>query len=156
MKKDFQFSYELLSDWKDLSIEDQILVDKAYEALETAYAPYSKFKVGASVRLDNDAIITGSNQENAAYPSGLCAERVALFHIGSNYPKQSIKTICVVAKGDLLPLDKLLSPCGGCRQVMLESENRQQNKIKVIIVNQDNRTMVIPSVIDLLPFGFGS
>ena len=156
MKKDFQFSYELLSDWKDLSIEDQILVDKAYDALETAYAPYSKFKVGASVRLDNDAIITGSNQENAAYPSGLCAERVALFHIGSNYPKQSIKTICVVAKGDLLPLDKLLSPCGGCRQVMLESENRQQNKIKVIIVNQDNRTMVIPSVIDLLPFGFGS
>ncbi|MDA7761596.1 cytidine deaminase [Crocinitomicaceae bacterium] len=156
MKKDFQFSYELLSDWKDLSIEDQILVDKAYDALETAYAPYSEFKVGASVRLDNDAIITGSNQENAAYPSGLCAERVALFHIGSNYPKQSIKTICVVAKGDLLPLDKLLSPCGGCRQVMLESENRQQNKIKVIIVNQDNRTMVIPSVIDLLPFGFGS
>ncbi|MBT5931808.1 MAG: cytidine deaminase [Flavobacteriales bacterium] len=156
MKKHFQFSYELLSDWKDLSIEDQILVDKAYDALETAYAPYSEFKVGASVRLDNDAIITGSNQENAAYPSGLCAERVALFHIGSNYPKQSIKTICVVAKGDLLPLDKLLSPCGGCRQVMLESENRQQNKIKVIIVNQDNRTMVIPSVIDLLPFGFGS
>ena len=156
MKKDFQFSYELLSDWKDLSIEDQILVDKAYDALETAYAPYSEFKVGASVRLDNDAIITGSNQENASYPSGLCAERVALFHIGSNYPKQSIKTICVVAKGDLLPLDKLLSPCGGCRQVMLESENRQQNKIKVIIVNQDNRTMVIPSVIDLLPFGFGS
>ena len=156
MKKDFQFSYELLSDWKDLSIEDQILVDKAYDALETAYAPYSEFKVGASVRLDNDAIITGSNQENAAYPSGLCAERVALFHIGSNYPKQSIKTICIVAKGDLLPLNKLLSPCGGCRQVMLESENRQQNKIKVIIVNQDNRTMVIPSVIDLLPFGFGS
>ncbi|MDO7612680.1 MAG: cytidine deaminase [Crocinitomicaceae bacterium] len=156
MKKDFQFSYELLSDWKDLSIEDQVLVDKAYDALETAYAPYSEFKVGASVRLDNDAIIIGSNQENAAYPSGLCAERVALFHIGSNYPKQSIKTICVVAKGDLLPLDKLLSPCGGCRQVMLESENRQQNKIKVIIVNQDNRTMVIPSVIDLLPFGFGS
>ena len=156
MKKDFQFSYELLSDWKDLSIEDQVLVDKAYDALETAYAPYSEFKVGASVRLDNDVIIIGSNQENAAYPSGLCAERVALFHIGSNYPKQSIKTICIVAKGDLLPLNKLLSPCGGCRQVMLESENRQQNKIKVIIVNQDNRTMVIPSVIDLLPFGFGS
>ena len=66
MKKDFQFSYELLADWKDLSIEDQVLVDKAYDALETAYAPYSEFRVGASVRLDNDAIITGSNQENAA------------------------------------------------------------------------------------------
>ena len=156
MKKDFQFSYELLADWKDLSIEDQILVDKAYDALETAYAPYSEFRVGASVRLDNEAIITGSNQENAAYPSGLCAERVALFHIGSTYPKQSIKTICIVAKGDLIPLNKLLSPCGGCRQVMLESENRQKSKIRVIIVNQDKRTMVIPSVIDLLPFCFGT
>lgn len=156
MKKDFHFSYDLFSDWRELPVEDQVLVDKAFEALETAYAPYSEFKVGASVRLDNDAIILGSNQENAAYPSGLCAERVALFHIGSNFPKQSIRTICIVAQGDLIPVDKLLSPCGGCRQVMLESENRQKNKIRIIIVNQDNKTMVVPSVLDLLPFGFGS
>ena len=156
MKKDFHFSYDLFPDWRELPIEDQVLVDKALEALESAYAPYSEFRVGASVRLDNDSIVLGSNQENAAYPSGLCAERVALFYIGSNFPKQSIKTICIVAKGDLIPKHKLLSPCGGCRQVMLESENRQKNKIRIIIVNQDNRTMVIPSVIDLLPFGFGS
>jgi len=156
MNKDFHFSYELLSSWKDLSVEDQELVDKAHEAIESAYAPYSNFKVGASVRLDNDTIITGSNQENAAYPSGLCAERVALFYIGSNFPKQSIQTICIVAKGDLIPDDKLLSPCGACRQVMLESENRQNNKIRVIIVNRDHRTMIVSSVIDLLPFGFGS
>lgn len=156
MKKDFHFSYDLFPDWRELPIEDQALVDKALEALESAYAPYSEFRVGASVRLDNDSIVLGSNQENAAYPSGLCAERVALFYIGSNFPKQSIKTICIVAKGDLIPKHKLLSPCGGCRQVMLESENRQKNKIRIIIVNQDNRTMVIPSVIDLLPFGFGS
>ena len=156
MKKDFHFSYELLSHWKELPIEDQVLVDRAFEAVETAYAPYSDFKVGASVRLDSDAIVTGSNQENAAYPSGLCAERVALFHIGASFPKQTIKTICIVAKGTLTPDYKLLSPCGGCRQVMLESENRQKSKIRVIIVNQDNRTMIVPSVIDLLPFGFGS
>ena len=155
MKKDFHFSYETYSHWKELPVEDQILVEKAYEAVELAYAPYSKFQVGASVRLDNDAIVTGNNQENAAYPSGLCAERVALFYIGANYPKQSIKTICIVAKGDLLSLSNLLSPCGACRQVMLESENRQDTKIKIIMVNQDHRTMVIPSVLDLLPFGFG-
>ena len=156
MKKDFQFSYEILPSWKGLSVEDQGLVDKAYEVLESAYAPYSNFKVGAAVRLGDDSIITGSNQENAAYPSGLCAERVALFYIGSNFPKQSIQTICIVAKGDLIPVDKLLSPCGACRQVMLETENRQKNKIRVIIVNRDHRTMIVSSVIDLLPFGFGS
>jgi len=156
MKKDFQFSYELLPNWKDLPVEDHLLVDRAYSAVESAYAPYSNFKVGAAVRLGNDSIITGSNQENAAYPSGLCAERVALFYIGANYPNQSIQTICIVAKGDLIPADKLLSPCGACRQVMLESENRQKNKIRVIIVNRDQRTMIVTSVIDLLPFGFGS
>ena len=156
MNKDFQFSYELIPNWKDLSIEDKALVDKAHEALEAAYAPYSNFKVGAAVRLGDDSIITGSNQENAAYPSGLCAERVALFYIGANFPKHSIDTICIVAKGDLIPEDKLLSPCGACRQVMLETENRQKNKIRVIIVNRDHRTMIVSSVIDLLPFGFGS
>ena len=156
MKKDFHFSYDLLPHWKELPVEDQVLVDKAFEAVETAYAPYSEFRVGASGRLDSGAIIMGSNQENAAYPSGLCAERVALFHIGSAFPKEMIKTICIVAKGNLIPHHKLLSPCGGCRQVMLESENRQKKKIRIIIVNQDNRTMIVPSVIDLLPFGFGS
>ena len=124
--------------------------------MQAAYAPYSKFKVGASVRLDNDAIVTGSNQENSAYPSGLCAERVVLFHVGANYPKQAVQTLCIVAEGDLIPSEKLLSPCGACRQVMLETENRQNNKIRVIIVNQDNRALIINSVIDLLPFGFSA
>ena len=156
MKKEHSFSYEIHSDWKELAVDDQILVERAYEAMENAYAPYSLFKVGASARLDNDAIVTGSNQENSAYPSGLCAERVALFHIGANFPKQSVQTLCVVAKGDLIPPEKLLSPCGACRQVMLETENRQANKIKVIIINQDRRALVLSSVIDLLPFGFSA
>ena len=124
--------------------------------MQAAYAPYSKFKVGASVRLDNDAIVTGSNQENSAYPSGLCAERVVLFNVGANYPKQAVQTLCIVAEGDLIPSEKLLSPCGACRQVMLETENRQNNKIRVIIVNQDNRALILNSVIDLLPFGFSA
>jgi len=156
MKQEHSFSYELHENWKELPVQDQILVDRALEAMQAAYAPYSKFKVGASVRLDNDAIVTGSNQENSAYPSGLCAERVVLFHVGANYPKQAVQTLCIVAEGDLIPSEKLLSPCGACRQVMLETENRQNNKIRVIIVNQDNRALILDSVIDLLPFGFSA
>ena len=156
MKYDHSFSYEFLANWKELPVADQILVDRAYEAMESAYAPYSNFRVGTAVRLDNDAIITGSNQENSAYPSGHCAERVALFHVGANYPKQTVQTMCIVAKGDLIPVKKMLSPCGACRQVMLETENRQNNKIRIIIVNQDSRTLIINSVIDLLPFGFSA
>ena len=156
MKQEHSFSYELHENWKELPVQDQILVDRALEAMQAAYAPYSKFKVGASVRLDNDAIVTGSNQENSAYPSGLCAERVVLFHVGANYPKQAVQTLCILAEGDLIPSEKLLSPCGACRQVMLETENRQNNKIRVIIVNQDNRALILNSVIDLLPFGFSA
>ena len=156
MKQEHTFSYELHENWKELPVQDQILVDRALEAMQAAYAPYSKFKVGASVRLDNDAIVTGSNQENSAYPSGLCAERVVLFHVGANYPKQAVQTLCIVAEGDLIPSQKLLSPCGACRQVMLETENRQNNNIRVIIVNQDNRALILNSVIDLLPFGFSA
>ena len=156
MKLEHSFSYELHENWKELAVQDQILIDRAFEAMQSAYAPYSNFKVGASVRLDNDAIVTGSNQENSAYPSGLCAERVVLFHIGANYPKQLVQTICIVAEGDLIPSKKLLSPCGACRQVMLETENRQKNKMRIIIVNQDNRTLILKSVIDLLPFGFSA
>jgi cytidine deaminase len=152
----FKEVIEMIENGKELPIEDQVLVERAFEAMQAAYAPYSKFKVGASVRLDNDAIVTGSNQENSAYPSGLCAERVVLFHVGANYPKQSVQTLCIVAEGDLIPKEKLLSPCGACRQVMLETENRQNNKIRIIIVNQDNRALILYSVIDLLPFGFSA
>lgn len=156
MKQEHSFSYEILSNWKELPVADQVLVERAFEAMESAYAPYSNFKVGTAVKLDNDAIVTGSNQENSAYPSGLCAERVALFHAGANYPKQAVQTMCIVAKGDLIPIKKMLSPCGACRQVMLETENRQNNKVRIIIVNQDSRTLVLKSVIDLLPFGFSA
>jgi len=156
VKQEHSFFYELHQNWKELPVQDQILVDRAFWAMQAAYAAYSKFKVGASVRLDNDAIVTGSNQENSAYPSGLCAERVVLFHVGANYPKQAVQTLCIVAEGDLIPSEKLLSPCGACRQVMLETENRQNNKIRVIIVNQDNRALILNSVVDLLPFGFGA
>ena len=155
MKERFEFNYDLLSNWKELPIEEHVLVEQAYAAMENAYAPYSEFKVGACALMDNGSFVLGNNQENAAFPSGICAERVALFYAGANFPNKKVITLCIVAKGDLMPASQLLSPCGGCRQVMLESENRQKQPIRVLLVNQDGRTMILDSVIQLLPFGFG-
>ena len=155
MKESFTFNYQLFSNWTDLPEQEQRLVDKAYEAMENAYAPYSEFKVGACALMDDGSFILGNNQENAAFPSGICAERVALFYAGANFPNKKVLTLCIVAKGELMPASQLLSPCGGCRQVMFESENRQKQPMRVILVNQDGRTMVLDSVIQLLPFGFG-
>ena len=148
-------AYQLLDNLNELPETDRLLVDKAYTAMRSAYAPYSQFKVGASVLLENGEVVCGSNQENMAYPSGLCAERVALFYCGANYPNERILTLCIVAEGALLPKDHLLSPCGSCRQVMIESENRQNGSYRVILVGQDGRVMIFESASDLLPFAFG-
>ena len=155
MKERFEFNYDLLSNWKELPIEEHVLVEQAYAAMENAYAPYSEFKVGACALMDDGSFVLGNNQENAAFPSGICAERVALFYAGANFPNKKVITLCIVARGDLMPASQLLSPCGSCRQVMLESENRQKQPIRVLLVNQDGRTMILDSVIQLLPFGFG-
>lgn len=156
MQKEYSFKFQLYPNWESLQTVDISVVNKAFEAMEKAYAPYSKFKVGAALLLEDGQIIQGNNQENIAYPSGLCAERVALFHAGAQFPGIAVDLICIVAKGDLMPISQLLSPCGACRQVMLESENRQNKPIRIILVNQDNRTMCIDSVQNLLPFGFGT
>lgn len=151
----YQFQYRMHAHWNELSPQDVMLIKDAFKAMDKAYAPYSRFKVGASVLLETGEVICGSNQENIAFPSGLCAERVALNFVGANYPGITINTLAVVAQGELMPEEQWLSPCGGCRQVMLESENRQTTPIRVILVNQDQRTMIIETVKDLLPFGFG-
>jgi len=156
VQKEYSFKFQLYPNWESLQTVDKSVVNKAFEAMEKAYAPYSKFKVGAALLLEDGQIIQGNNQENIAYPSGLCAERVALFHAGAQFPGIAVDLICIVAKGDLMPISQLLSPCGACRQVMLESENRQNKPIRIILVNQDNRTMCIDSVQNLLPFGFGT
>ena len=154
-KKIVQIAYELFDSWEELNHDDIELVNRAYEISEEAYAPYSKFYVGAALKLNNGNILTGSNQENIAYPSGLCAERVALFYAGSNFPAEQIETLCVVAKGELLDVEKLLSPCGSCRQVMIETEMRQQKNMRVILVSQNKKTIIFDSASDLLPFAFG-
>jgi cytidine deaminase len=156
MEKNLTISYKEFDNWKELSSEDIELVEKAFDVSKDAYAPYSKFYVGASLRMEDKSIILGSNQENIAYPSGLCAERVALFYAGAIYPNLKVKKICVVAKGDLIPKENWVSPCGSCRQVMAESQNRQKEPIEIILVSQNNRVLVFHSVTDLLPFVFNS
>ena len=156
MMKEFSFQYTTLNSYTELGPEDLNLVERAFNACGKAYAPYSKFHVGASVLLENGEIVEGNNQENIAYPSGLCAERVTLFWVGANFPNTKVLTLAIVAKGDLLPVDQILSPCGGCRQVMLETELRQVVPYRIIIVSQNNRTMIFNSAKDLLPFSFGS
>lgn len=155
MKQTHNFEYQLFDSWEELDDSDRLLVNKAYSICQKAYAPYSKFKVGASTLLGNGEIVLGNNQENIAYPSGLCAERVALFYAGANFPDESVDTLCIVAKGELVPHDTILSPCGGCRQVMAETQVRQNKPYRVILVSQNDVTIVFNSATDLLPLAFG-
>lgn len=155
MEKELSFKYTQLGHWKELSETDHALVEAAYNVMDGAYAPYSKFRVGASLLLEDGTVITGSNQENIAYPSGLCAERVALFFAGANHPDKTVDTLCIVAQGDLVDTEALLSPCGGCRQVMVETEKRQNKSFRVILVSQNNVTIVANSAASFLPLAFG-
>lgn len=130
------------------------LVAAATEALERAYAPYSKFKVGAAVLLVNGEVVTGNNQENAAYPSGLCAERVALFYANSLYPNEKVLAIAIAAKGNHVKVEKPIPPCGGCRQVIAESEYRFASPIKLLMKGETDPILVSNSIEDLLPLVF--
>jgi len=139
---------------EDLDAESKYLVHKAKEASEHAYAPYSKFMVGAAALLADGKVVTGCNQENAAYPSGMCAERVALFTVGSQHADQKIVKIAVTAKRESAKELVPATCCGSCRQVMLEFEMRQQNSIKVVMLNKEHHWVVAPSAESLLPFSF--
>jgi cytidine deaminase len=154
MNQEFTLQYNIVSSEMQLNAADQQLVTAAKAARSRAYAPYSRFQVGASVRLENGQIVEGNNQENIAYPSGLCAERVALFYAGANYPNLAIESICIVVQGDLIAAENYVSPCGSCRQVMLESEARQTSSIRVLLVQNDGRIFILNACKDLLPFGF--
>ncbi|MBN1820161.1 MAG: cytidine deaminase [Prolixibacteraceae bacterium] len=136
---------ELTGNFKDLLI-------KSREIAKNAYAPYSGFFVGAAVLLEDGTIVTGNNQENAAYPSGLCAERVALFYANANYPDIPVTAIAVSAIGKNGQIPDLVSPCGSCRQVLLETESRFEKP--VIVILDGNPIQLLEGVENLLPFGF--
>ncbi len=139
----------------ELSAKDSELVEAAKAATANSYSPYSKFKVGAALRLADGSIITGSNQENASYPLGLCAERTAIFHAQHSHPELPITDIAIAAfaNGHFYP--EPISPCGACRQVMLEVENRYQQPMRVLLYGTSG-THIVETVKELLPFQFVS
>ncbi len=142
--------------FEELSSEDRILVGKAQDACKTAYAPYSHFCVGAAIALNNGEIICGSNQENAAYPSGTCAERCAMFYANAQHPQATPITIAIAAcntAGDFSSFP--ITPCGACRQVLLESEIRYKQPLRIILYGVKS-IYILKSVRSLLPFQFDS
>ncbi len=138
----------------ELPEEEQKLLQQAVQSVSQSYAPYSEFHVGAAVLLDNGEVICGSNQENAAYPSGLCAERVALFYANSKYPGSKVKMLAIAARADHFHIDNPISPCGTCRQVIAETENRQQSKIKIIMQGETGPVNMTEGIGTLLPLTF--
>jgi cytidine deaminase len=146
--------FTIVNNLDDLDLESKYLIHKAKDATNHAYAPYSKFLVGAAVLLEDGTIITGTNQENAAYPSGMCAERVALYSAISQYPEMKISKLAVVARKksgkEMVPA----TSCGPCRQVMLEFELRQNKAFEVLMLNQDHQWVKANSAASLLPFCF--
>ena len=138
----------------ELTQEDQNLLLEAKNAVDNSYAPYSEFHVGAAVLLENGKIIKGSNQENSAYPSGLCAERVALYYANSQYPNVAVKAIAITAKAEHFIIESPIAPCGACRQVMAETEHRQKNKIRVIMQGTKGPVIATKGIENLLPMVF--
>lgn len=153
-KKELHIAYQTFDRIEELDPVDQALVNHAIQATSAAYAPYSNFHVGASLRLKNGEIVNGSNQENSAYPSGLCAERVALFYAGSQFPDSVIEAMAVTARTPGKKLRMIVKPCGACRQVMLETTQRQKAPFRIILVGEDGHGLLFNSISDLIPFSF--
>jgi len=137
----------------ELSETEKNLVHLAKLATSKAYAPYSNFQVGAAVLLDNGEMLTGCNQENAAFSSGICAERVVLFYANARYPEAKVLTLAIAAQNMIGFSKEPISPCGTCRQVLLEAENRYKSNIRMLLYGTDG-IVIVESIKDLLPLSF--
>lgn len=155
MKKiEIKTTFDVFATIDDLPSDVNSLMQQAVKIRKSAYAPYSKFRVGAAILLDNGEIVLGSNQENAAYPSGLCAERVAIFHAGAIYPKAQVKKIAISAASDSNPTVAPIPPCGACRQSISEYESRQENAIEIYFMGESGAIYKSDSIRNLLPLSF--
>lgn len=139
---------------EELPKEAFFLMQKAFEARDKAYAPYSNFHVGAAILLDNGEIITGSNQENASYPSGLCAERTAIYYAGSQYPNTKIVRMAISATSKNKPTLGPIPPCGACRQAIAEYEIKQKSPIEIYFMGETGNVAKSTSLANLLPLVF--
>ena len=155
-KIEISTSVTVFSNVSELPVDDKILMGKAIDARKNAYAPYSKFNVGAALLLDNDEVVLGNNQENAAYPSGMCAERVAIWKAGSTFPGVKIKKLAITASSTIAKVDKPVGPCGACRQTLSEFEINQKEPFEVIFMGEVGEVVKTASLLSLLPFSFDS
>ena len=137
----------------ELADEDRELLQLAHKAAARAYAPYSQFQVGGAVRLEDGTVVLGSNQENMAYPSGMCGERVAVFAAGAQHPGAVMTAVAIVSPSPKAIADAFM-PCGGCRQVLLEAERRQGRALRVLLQVRDEDVMISESAVNLMPFAF--
>ena len=143
----------IVCSYDELNEEEKKLIDAAKEATNRSYSPYSRFQVGAAALLLGGTVITGSNQENAAYPSGICAERTTLFYANSQYPDQPVVTLAIAARTEKDFIDHPIPPCGACRQVILETEKRYKQPIRILLYGKEC-IYEVKSIGDLLPLSF--
>ncbi|HEY4111761.1 cytidine deaminase [Puia sp.] len=155
-KKEIHLSYEEYASAQELPAPDAFLVSRAREVTKDAYAPYSRFRVGAAARLTNGEVITGTNQENASYPVGICAERTLLSVAGALFPNVAIETLAVAYDNGLGTSDRPISPCGLCRQSLQEFEQRTDRPIRIILAGQTGKVLILEGSKILLPFAFTS
>ncbi len=153
MHKQVLINYESFDSLIELSDTEKELSLQSMSAAKKAYAPYSKFKVGVSLLLDNGKVITANNQEMAAYPSGLCAERVGVFYANANYPNIPVVLICISAFMNDSLVEEAITPCGACRQVLMEYEAKSSKAMKTILIGKKN-IMAFDSIRKLMPFAF--
>jgi cytidine deaminase len=154
-KKEFQFSFQVYSSDKELTQQDAKLLEAARKITERAYAPYSNFRVGAVAKLSNGEIVSGTNQENASYPVGICAERSLLATVGTLYPNIPIDTIAISYHNQNGKSDEPVSPCGMCRQSLVEYENRANKSIRLILSGMEGEVFIIEKANQLMPLSFG-
>jgi cytidine deaminase len=154
IKRELKVAFEEYKDINELNDADQQLCREAVKALANSHSPYSKFRVGVAMRLQSGKIIYASNQENVAYPSGLCAERVALFNWGANHPDDPIETMAITAQTDEFKLTQPVTSCGSCLQVLAEYEKKQNKSIRVLLYCQNGAIWAIKGIENQLPFLF--
>lgn len=150
----FSFSYEIYDSIDELAEKDRHLLNEARKMTQNAWAPYSRFRVGAVARLASGHIVTGANQENASYPAGICAERTLLSTAGVMYPGEPIETMAVSYEGDGVLSDHPISPCGICRQTLQEFEQRTAHPVRLLLAGQTGKVFIIPAAGMLLPLAF--
>ena len=153
MKKNFTFSYNEINHSSALLDSEKKIIERATDVMMSSYSPYSNFRVGAALMLEDGSIVVGSNQENASFPCGICAERVAVFSASTNFPNLRIKTIAITAKSKNFDIMDPVGPCGACRQVLLEYEEKQNSNIEILLFDM-KKIVKIKRAKDLLPLYF--